>query len=135
MVEVVIATLILGWLTTGMFSLYNSIQQIIGRANRLHYATLLARERLEQLMGVGYEGLTQAPYSFDPADPAPKIITESQSAIESSYASGEASEFIQRHLIQRVTTLYHYDDWDPGGIADYRKIEVRVIWSEDPVST
>ena len=141
LVEVIIASVLLAWLSVGMFSVYTSVQKIMLRTNRMQYALFLARERVEQLTGLGFAGYASYPTSdsgivFDPnffyTPAAPFKITEQRSQIAAALGSN-ANDFIQRYLVRRETTLWNFDDWNPNGIVDYRKIEVKVVWSEQPV--
>ena len=71
LLEVIIASVLLAWLSVGMFSVYTSVQKIMLRTNRMLYALFLARERVEQLTGLGFAGYASYPTSdsgivFDP---------------------------------------------------------------------
>ncbi len=132
LVELLIASLLLGWFIAGMMSLYRLAQRTMTRTQQIQYASFLAREKLEELAGVGFQKLTQSPYNFDASRLDEQIRTESQSDIENSFPPGDVSEFIKRHLVWRITKLQNRDDWIPGGSIDYRKIEVTVDWNEQP---
>ncbi|GEM_PF-5254835 len=143
LLEVIIASILLAWLSLGMFSLYSSTQQIMQKTNRIQYALFLTRERVEQLTGFGFAGYANYPNSdtgavFNPntfyTPAAPFEITESAANIIAAMGS-DANDFIRRYLIRRETIIWNFDDWTPDGTVDYRKIEVKVIWSEQPVGT
>jgi type II secretory pathway pseudopilin PulG len=133
LLELVIASLLLGWFVAGMMALYQLAQKTMTRIQQIQYASFLAREKLEELAGVGFQKLTQSPYDFDASALDEQIRTESKSEIESSFSSpADVSEFIKRHLVRRITKLQNRDDWNPGGSIDYRKIEITVEWDESP---
>lgn len=138
LLEVIIASILLAWLSLGMFSLYSSTQKIMQRTNRVQYALFLTRERVEQLTGFGFAGYASYPNSdtggaFNPnffyTPAAPFKITEQGSQIAVDMGSS-ANDFINRYLVRRETILWNLDDWNPDGTVDYRKIEVKVIWNE-----
>lgn len=141
LLEVIVSSVLLAWLILGMFSVYSVVQKMMQRTNRIQYALFLTQERVEQLTGLGFDGYTGYPNSdggaaFDPIffyTPAtPFKITEPRSEIAAAIG-GDANNFITRYLVRRETMIWNADDWNPDGIVDYRKIEVKVVWSEQPV--
>lgn len=142
LVEVIIASILLAWLSLGMFSLYSSTQKIMQKTNRVQYALFLTRERVEQLTGFGFAGYAGYPKRtsdlavFDPnffyTPAAPFLITEQKADVLSALSSQgiAANDFINKYLVRRETIIWNSDDWNPDGTVDYRKIEVNVIWNE-----
>jgi twitching motility protein PilT len=138
LLEVIISSVLLAWLILGMFSVYSAVQKMMQRTNRIQYALFLTQERVEQLTGLGFAGYAGYPnsdggFTFDPnffyTPAAPFKITE-QGANIAAAMGGDANDFIRRYLVRRETMIWNLDDWNPDGTVDYRKIEVKVVWSE-----
>lgn len=132
LVETVVGGVLLALLVAGMFTLYDGAGRLMSKVNRVYYAHLLVQEKLEELLGVGFEGYSS--YSWTPGyDPnaanATYTMTESADAIKSALGA-DANDFIRRYLVERVAQLKNMDDWTPGGTIDYRMVEVKVKWSE-----
>ncbi len=135
LLEVVIASVLLSWLIAGMFAIYNGTQKIMARTNRIQYAALLGRERLEQMAGYGFDGHTNYPTSdagavFDPNSTSVQHIITEQGNVLSASLGSDANDFIRRHLERRETTITNHNDWTGSGV-DYRQIEVSVVWDEE----
>lgn len=141
LLEVIVSSVLLGWLILGIVSVYSVTQKMMRRTHRVQYALFLTQERVEQLTGLGFDGYAGYPISdggnlFDPNffyTPATSFkITEPGSNIVAAMG-GDANDFIRRYLVRRETMIWNADDWNPDGTVDYRKIEVKVVWNEPPV--
>lgn len=135
LLEVIIASVLLSWLIAGMFAIYNGTQKIMSRTNRIQYAALLSRQRLEQLAGYGFDDYASYPTSdaggaFDPDSTSVQHVITEQGSVMAAALGTDANDFIRRHLNQRQTTITNHNDWTGSGV-DYRQIEVKVVWDEE----
>ena len=140
LLEILVATILLGWLIVGMFSVYKSAQKLMERANRIQYANFLAREKMEELSGYGFDGLSQTfPQLNDltnfPMNTRTLFQTEDNitgNAIPDIGYTAGTNEFVDRYFTTRVSYITNQDDWPEtsSGTVDYRKVEVEVNWNE-----